>query len=173
MVRHLVRFWIKPITFTLEIIIISSEECAKNWIKDQRIKNILGYFINSHGLAHLWINCKKRRNHRAARDRYGTLDVSVLELGDGVFEVKATNGDTHLGGEDYQTLLSTRLLDDFKSKEGIDLRKDNAAMQRLKDEAEKREERIVDGWIWSQHSIVYYRRCWWSKDFEMSFSEPR
>jgi len=67
----------------------------------------------------------------------GTFDVSILELGDGVFEVKATNGDTHLGGEDFDNIIVNYFLDDFKSKEGIDLSKDNAAMQRLKDEAEK------------------------------------
>ncbi len=67
----------------------------------------------------------------------GTFDVSVLELGDGVFEVRSTNGDTHLGGEDFDNVIVNHFLDDFKAKEGIDLRKDNAAMQRLKDEAEK------------------------------------
>ena len=67
----------------------------------------------------------------------GTFDVSVLELGDGVFEVRSTNGDTHLGGEDFDNTIVNYFLDDFKKKEGIDLRKDNAAMQRLKDEAEK------------------------------------
>ncbi len=67
----------------------------------------------------------------------GTFDVSILELGDGVFEVKSTNGDTHLGGEDFDNIIVNHLIDDFKSKEGIDLKKDNAAMQRLKDEAEK------------------------------------
>lgn len=67
----------------------------------------------------------------------GTFDVSILELGDGVFEVKSTNGDTHLGGEDFDNLIVNYFIDDFKSKEGIDLKKDNAAMQRLKDEAEK------------------------------------
>ena len=67
----------------------------------------------------------------------GTFDVSILELGDGVFEVKSTNGDTHLGGEDFDNIIVNYFIDDFKSKEGIDLRKDNAAMQRLKDEAEK------------------------------------
>ncbi len=67
----------------------------------------------------------------------GTFDVSILELGDGVFEVKATNGDTHLGGEDFDNIIVNYFLDVFKSNEGIDLRKDNAAMQRLKDEAEK------------------------------------
>ena len=67
----------------------------------------------------------------------GTFDVSILELGDGVFEVKSTNGDTHLGGEDFDNIIVNYFIDDFKKKEGIDLRKDNAAMQRLKDEAEK------------------------------------
>jgi len=67
----------------------------------------------------------------------GTFDVSVLELGDGVFEVKATNGDTHLGGEDFDNRIVNHFLDEFKKESGIDLKGDNAAMQRLKDEAEK------------------------------------
>ena len=67
----------------------------------------------------------------------GTFDVSVLELGDGVFEVKSTNGDTHLGGEDFDNIIVNYILDDFKKENGIDLRKDAAAMQRIKDEAEK------------------------------------
>ncbi|MCC5927427.1 MAG: molecular chaperone DnaK [Bacteroidetes bacterium] len=67
----------------------------------------------------------------------GTFDVSVLELGDGVFEVKSTNGDTHLGGDDFDGRLIDFLADEFKKEEGIDLRKDAMAMQRLKDAAEK------------------------------------
>jgi molecular chaperone DnaK len=67
----------------------------------------------------------------------GTFDVSVLELGDGVFEVKSTNGDTHLGGDDFDGRLIDFLADEFKKEEGIDLRKDPMAMQRLKDAAEK------------------------------------
>ena len=67
----------------------------------------------------------------------GTFDVSVLELGDGVFEVKSTNGDTHLGGEDFDNKIVDYILDDFKKNNGIDLRNDAAAMQRIKDEAEK------------------------------------
>ena len=67
----------------------------------------------------------------------GTFDVSVLELGDGVFEVKSTNGDTHLGGEDFDNAIVNYFIDEFQKSDGIDLRKDNAAMQRLKDEAEK------------------------------------
>jgi len=67
----------------------------------------------------------------------GTFDVSILELGDGVFEVKSTNGDTHLGGEDFDNRIVNYFLDEFKKENGIDLKGDNAAMQRLKDEAEK------------------------------------
>jgi molecular chaperone DnaK len=67
----------------------------------------------------------------------GTFDVSILELGDGVFEVKSTNGDTHLGGEDFDNRIVNHFLDVFKQNEGIDLKSDKAAMQRLKDEAEK------------------------------------
>ncbi len=67
----------------------------------------------------------------------GTFDVSVLDLGDGVFEVKSSNGDTHLGGDDFDQRLINYLADEFKKDEGIDLRKDPMAMQRLKDAAEK------------------------------------
>ncbi len=67
----------------------------------------------------------------------GTFDVSVLELGDGVFEVKSTNGDTHLGGEDFDNRIVNYFIEEFKKESGVDLKGDNAAMQRLKDEAEK------------------------------------
>jgi molecular chaperone DnaK len=67
----------------------------------------------------------------------GTFDVSILELGDGVFEVKSTNGDTFLGGEDFDSKLVEFLAADFKKAEGIDLRKDKLALQRLKEAAEK------------------------------------
>ena len=67
----------------------------------------------------------------------GTFDVSILELGDGVFEVKATNGDTHLGGADFDRTLVNYFVDQFKKESGIDLSDDKAAMQRLRDEAEK------------------------------------
>lgn len=67
----------------------------------------------------------------------GTFDVSILELGDGVFEVKSTNGDTHLGGEDFDNRIVRYFIDEFKNETGIDLSSDKAAMQRLKDEAEK------------------------------------
>lgn len=67
----------------------------------------------------------------------GTFDVSILELGDGVFEVKSTNGDTHLGGEDFDMVIVNHLVDEFKKEQGIDLTKDKAALQRLKEAAEK------------------------------------
>jgi molecular chaperone DnaK len=67
----------------------------------------------------------------------GTFDISILEIGDGVFEVKATNGDTFLGGEDFDLRLVDFLADEFKKDAGVDLRKDKLALQRLKEEAEK------------------------------------
>lgn len=67
----------------------------------------------------------------------GTFDISILELGDGVFEVKSTNGDTHLGGDDFDQKIIDWLADEFKKDEGIDLRKDPMALQRLKEAAEK------------------------------------
>ena len=67
----------------------------------------------------------------------GTFDISVLEIGDGVFEVKSTNGDTFLGGEDFDKRIIDYLADEFKKEQGIDLRSDRLALQRLKEAAEK------------------------------------
>lgn len=67
----------------------------------------------------------------------GTFDVSILQLGDGVFEVLSTNGDTHLGGEDFDLRIVNHFVDEFKKESGIDIKDDKAAMQRLKEEAEK------------------------------------
>ena len=67
----------------------------------------------------------------------GTFDISILELGDGVFEVRSTNGDTHLGGDDFDHVIIDWLADEFKNDEGVDLREDPMAMQRLKEAAEK------------------------------------
>lgn len=67
----------------------------------------------------------------------GTFDISILQIGEGVFEVKSTNGDTHLGGDDFDQRLIDYLADEFKKQEGIDLRKDPMALQRLKEAAEK------------------------------------
>ena len=79
----------------------------------------------------------KKDEQIAVFDLGGTFDVSILELGDGVFEVKSTNGDTHLGGEDFDNAIVNYLLDEFKKESGIDIKDDAAAMQRIKDEAEK------------------------------------
>ena len=67
----------------------------------------------------------------------GTFDISILELGEGVFQVKATNGDTHLGGDDFDKIILDYFADEFKKDNGIDLRKDSQALQRLRDAAEK------------------------------------
>ncbi len=67
----------------------------------------------------------------------GTFDISILELGDGVFEVKSTNGDTHLGGDDFDQMIIDWLAEEFKKDEGVDLRKDPMALQRLKEASEK------------------------------------
>ena len=67
----------------------------------------------------------------------GTFDISILEIGDGVFEVKSTNGDTHLGGDDFDQKIIDWLAEEFQQEQGIDLRKDNMALQRLKEAAEK------------------------------------
>ena len=81
---------------------------------------------------------KKREEKIAVFDLGGgTFDISILEIGEGVFEVKATNGDTHLGGEDFDLRLIDFLADEFKKDQGIDLRKDKMALQRLKEAAEK------------------------------------
>jgi len=70
----------------------------------------------------------------------GTFDISILELGDGLFEVKSTNGDTHLGGDDFDQQIINWLAEEFLKDEGIDLRKDPMALQRLKEAAEKNPE---------------------------------
>jgi len=82
---------------------------------------------------------KKQQNEKVAVFDLGggTFDISILELGDGVFEVKSTDGDTHLGGDDFDQKVIDYLADEFKKQEGIDLRKDAIALQRLKEAAEK------------------------------------
>ncbi|KAB7729977.1 molecular chaperone DnaK [Rudanella paleaurantiibacter] len=75
----------------------------------------------------------------------GTFDISILELGDGVFEVKSTDGDTHLGGDDFDQVIIDWLANEFKSDEGIDLRQDPMALQRLKEAAEKAKIELSSG----------------------------
>jgi len=95
--------------------------------------------INEPTAAALAYGLDKKKDERIAVYDLGggTFDISNLELGDGVFEVKSTNGDTHLGGDDFDQVLIDYIADDFKKSQGIDLRTDRMALQRLKEEAEK------------------------------------
>ncbi len=95
--------------------------------------------INEPTAASLAYGLDKKANEKIAVFDFGggTFDISVLEIGDGVFEVKATNGDTHLGGDNIDQVLIDWLVDEFKKQEGVDLSKDRMALQRLKEAAEK------------------------------------
>ena len=95
--------------------------------------------INEPTAAALAYGLDKKKNEKIAVYDLGggTFDISILELGDGVFEVKSTNGDTHLGGDDFDQTVIQWLLDEFKKDQGVDLGKDRMAMQRLKEAAEK------------------------------------
>lgn len=88
----------------------------------------------------------------------GTFDVSILDVGDGVFEVKATNGDTHLGGDDFDKKIMDWMVDEFKKAEGIDLSTDRMAMQRLREAAEKLN-RIVRRYEHQHQPAVHHCRC--------------
>ncbi|MBU1984045.1 molecular chaperone DnaK [bacterium] len=95
--------------------------------------------VNEPTAASLAYGLDKKKNEKIAVYDLGggTFDISILELGEGVFEVKSTNGDTHLGGDDWDTRLIDYLADEFKKNEGIDLRKDPMALQRLREASEK------------------------------------
>ncbi|MFZ5433545.1 MAG: molecular chaperone DnaK [Calditrichota bacterium] len=95
--------------------------------------------VNEPTAASLAYGLDKKKNEKIAVYDLGggTFDISILELGEGVFEVKSTNGDTHLGGDDWDTRLIDYMADEFKKSEGIDLRKDPMALQRLREAAEK------------------------------------
>lgn len=95
--------------------------------------------INEPTAASLAYGLDKKKNEKIAVFDLGggTFDISILEIGDGVFEVKSTNGDTHLGGDDWDQRIIDWLADEFKKENGIDLRKDKMALQRLKEAAEK------------------------------------
>ncbi len=95
--------------------------------------------INEPTAAALAYGLDKKKNEKIAVYDLGggTFDISILEIGDGVFEVKSTNGDTHLGGDDFDQKVMDWLADEFKKSDGIDLRKDRMALQRLKEAAEK------------------------------------
>jgi len=95
--------------------------------------------INEPTAAALAYGLEKKKNEKVAVFDFGggTFDISILDIGDNVFEVLSTNGDTHLGGDDLDEVLINYLADEFKKKEGIDLRQDPMALQRLKEAAEK------------------------------------
>src|SRR2546422_946523 len=95
--------------------------------------------INEPTAASLAYGLEKKKDEKIAVYDLGggTFDVSILEIGDGVFEVKSTNGDTFLGGEDFDLRVVDYLADEFKKEQGVDLRKDKLALQRLREEAEK------------------------------------
>jgi len=95
--------------------------------------------INEPTAAALAYGLDKKKDEKIAVYDFGggTFDISILEIGDGVFEVKSTSGDTHLGGDDLDQRIINWLIDEFKKKEGVDLKKDPMAMQRLKEAAEK------------------------------------
>ena len=95
--------------------------------------------INEPTAASLAYGLDKRKDERIAVYDLGggTFDISILEIGDGVFEVKSTNGDTYLGGDDFDLKIIDWLVDEFKKDQGIDLRKDRMALQRLKEGAER------------------------------------
>jgi molecular chaperone DnaK len=95
--------------------------------------------INEPTAAALAYGLEKKKNEKVAVFDFGggTFDISILDIGDNVFEVLSTNGDTHLGGDDLDAVLINHLADEFKKTEGIDLRKDSMAHQRLKEAAEK------------------------------------
>ncbi len=95
--------------------------------------------INEPTAASLAYGLHKKKNEKIAVYDLGggTFDISILEIGDGVFEVRSTNGDTHLGGDDFDQVLIDWMADEFRKSQGIDLRKDRMALQRLKEAAEK------------------------------------
>src|SRR5919197_3452308 len=95
--------------------------------------------INEPTAASLAYGLEKKKNEKIAVFDLGggTFDISILDVGEGVFEVKATNGDTHLGGDDFDQVLIDYIADEFKRENGIDLRKDQMALQRLKEAAER------------------------------------
>ena len=103
----------------------------------------------------------------------GTFDVSILELGDGVFEVKATAGDNKLGGDDFDQVIIDYLVEQFKKENGIDLSKDKMAVQRLKDAAEKAK-KDLSGVTSTQISLtVYHSRCSRSITFRNNINKSK
>ena len=95
----------------------------------------------------------------------GTFDVSLLEVGEGVFEVKSTNGDTHLGGDDWDECIVNWAADEFKKDQGIDLRKDRQALQRLREAAEKAKIELSSYDGNRDQPALYHCGCLWPQAF--------
>jgi Molecular chaperone len=116
--------------------------------------------INEHTAASLAYGLDKKTNKKIAVYDLGggTFDVSILELGDGVFEVKSTNGDTFLGGEDFDNTIVEYLLSEFKKDSGIDLKSDKLALQRLKEAVEKEKIELSSAAQTEINLPLYYSR---------------
>ncbi len=117
--------------------------------------------INEPTAASLAYGLDKKKDERIAVYDLGggTFDISILELGDGVFEVKSTNGDTHLGGDDFDQRIINWLADEFRKEQGIDLRQDRMALQRLKEAAEKGQEGTLQLHADGGQSALHHGRC--------------
>ena len=101
----------------------------------------------------------------------GTFDVSILELGDGLFEVKSTNGNTKLGGDDFDQKVINHIAETFKADNGIDLRNDKMALQRLKEAAEKAKIELSSSMQTNINLTIYYCRCNRSKAYRYEFNK--
>ncbi len=117
--------------------------------------------INEPTAAALAYGLEKKRNEKVAVFDLGggTFDISVLEIGEGVFEVKSTNGDTHLGGDDFDKVIMDHIAEEFRKSNGIDLRNDRMALQRLKEAAEKAKIELSSVHAGKYQPAVHYRRC--------------
>ena len=89
----------------------------------------------------------------------GTFDISLLQMGEGVFEVKSTNGDTFLGGDDFDNRILDWMVQEFRQESGIDLSQDRMALQRLRDAAEKAKIELSTVFRDGDQPAIYYRRC--------------
>ena len=118
--------------------------------------------INEPTAASLAYGLDKKKDEKIAVYDFGggTFDISVLDIGDGVFEVKATNGDTHLGGDDLDQAVMNWLIEEFRKENGIDLSKDMMALQRLKEAAEKAKCELFGGQHRHQPALYHGRRQW-------------
>ena len=117
--------------------------------------------INEPTAASLAYGLDKKANQKIAVFDLGggTFDVSILEIGEGVFEVLSTNGDTHLGGDDFDKRIIDWMVDEFKKSDGIDLSRDPMALQRLKEAAEKAKIELSSTKETTHQSAVCHCRC--------------